>query len=156
MPHPFAAAARRRFDQQRKTDLRRDGDDLFVAQTALPFGAGHDGHARFLHGRARHGLIAHRGDGGWLGPDELDPLVDARLREVFALGQKAVAGMDRIRAGLARHLQNLIGAQIRFARRRRPDEIRFVGVTHVQRIAIDIGVDGDGVNAQLAAGPLNA
>ncbi len=64
--------------------------------------------------------------------------------------------MDRIRAGLARHFQNLVDAQIRFARRRRPDEIRFVGVAHVQRIAIDIGVDGDGVNAQLAAGPLNA
>ena len=64
--------------------------------------------------------------------------------------------MDRIRAGFARDVQNLVGAQVRFARRRRPDEICFIGVAHVQRIAIDIGIDGDGVNAQLAAGALNA
>jgi hypothetical protein len=90
LAHALAAAAGRSLDQQRKTDLRRDGDDLFIAQPALALGAGHHRDPGLDDRGARHGLVAHGGDSRRLGSDEGDARVGAGLGELFALGQKAI------------------------------------------------------------------
>ena len=86
--HPAAAAARRRLDEEREADLLR-------------LAVGHDRHAGLARDPLRRELVAaepqrlrRRADPGE--PGGLD-----RLREVGVLGEEAVAGMDRVGAGLA-------------------------------------------------------
>ena len=85
-------------------------------------------------------------------PDEDQALVEHRLREILALGQKAIAGVDRVRAGALGGFENLVDLEVAFARRRRPDVDRFVGVADVQAGAVSIRIHGDGRDAQFAAG----
>ena len=87
-----------------------------------------------------------------VGPDELDVAGLADLGEVGALRQEPVAGMDRVGAGDLggaddrRHVQVAVGAA------RRADADVLVGEADVQRVLVGLGVDGDGLDAQLAAG----
>src|SRR5512136_525702 len=50
----------------------------------------------------------------------------------MALGQEAVPGVDGACPALARHLDDLVPAQVRLARRRRAQQVGFVGQPHVQ------------------------
>ncbi len=116
------------------------------------FGPGHDGHAG-AHGRlSRGGLAAH--DRHRLGarPDERQAAVGARLREVLVLRQKPVARVDQRRARPFGDVNDLVDAEITLGRRTRTEVMRFVGEPHVQRIAIAVGVHGDGTEPHLAAG----
>ena len=87
-----------------------------------------------------------------VGADELDVAGLADLGEVGALGQEPVAGMDRVGAGDLggaddrRHVQVAVGAA------RRADADVLVGEPDVQRVLVGLGVDGDGLDAELAAG----
>jgi len=59
--------------------------------------------------------------------------------------------MNRFGFGSNRHINDPINTQIGFACRRRSDVVRFVRVTHVQRIAIYIGIDRNGLQSQFTA-----
>src|SRR5690606_29677500 len=85
--------------------------------------------------------------------DENDPFVQARLREIRPLAEEAVAGMDRVRSGSSRHVEDALDVEIALAWSRWPNAVHLVGVAHVQRLAVCIGVHRHGANtAQLAAG----
>ena len=53
-------------------------------------------------------------------------------------------------------VEDLGDVEVALARRRRPDGIRLVGGAHVEGGAIGVGVDGDGGDAELAAGAHHA
>ena len=111
-----------------------------------------DRHARLLHRAPRPRLVAEQADHVRRGADELDVARLADFGEVGALGQEAVAGMDRVGAGDfggaddRRHVEVALGAA------RRADADVLVGEAHVQRVLVGLGIDGDGLDAELAAG----
>ena len=98
-PHPAAAASGRRLDEEREADLRR-------------LAGGHDGHPRLQGDPLRRELVAAlakrlRG--------RADPGQPGRVhcgREVGVLGEEAVAGMDRVGAGLLRRADVLRGEEV--------------------------------------------
>ncbi len=64
--------------------------------------------------------------------------------------------MDGFRAANFGDTQNLADVEVRLGRSGRSDVVGLVGLTHVQRSAIDIGVDRDRADAHLAAGTNHA
>ena len=69
------------------------------------------GHGRDLRGGRRLlrlDLVAHRGDGAGVGPDEDDARGLQRLRKGLALGEEAVAGMHGLGAGPLAGLDDLL------------------------------------------------
>ena len=127
--HAAPAAAGRRLQEQREPEL--------VRLAALD-----DRHARLARDPLRLELVAagaqrlrRRAD-----PDELRGA--DRLGEVRVLGEEAVAGMDRVGAGLLRRAHVLLRVQV--AR----DLDRLVRSARVQRLAV-VGRDhGDGRDAE--------
>ena len=113
--------------------------------------ARNDRHADVGHRFARRGLVAHQADLLRRGTDERDVRRGARLRELRVLGEKAVAGMDRVRARDLGGRDQARDLEIRLARRRRPDAHVVVGEADVERLAIGLRVDGHRLNAELAA-----
>ncbi len=75
----------------------------------------------------------------------------ADFGEVGAFRQEAVAGMNRVGAGDLggaddrRHVQIAVGAA------RRTDADVLVREPDVQRVLVGLGIDGDGLDAELAA-----
>ena len=97
-------------------------------------------------------LVAHRGDGLGIGPDEGDAGLGQRLGEGFALGEKAVARMHGLGAGLLAGCDDLVDDQIALRRRRRADQHRLVGHLDMERVAVGVGIDGDGRDAHAPGG----
>ena len=64
--------------------------------------------------------------------------------------------MNRLGPAASRHVENLVDVEIGLARRGRSDMVGVVGLAHVQRLAVDIGEDGDRLDAHLAAGANDA
>ena len=148
--HAAAAAAGGRLDDDRIADLLGELERLLLALDRA-VAAGQDRHAGLLHHPARARLVAHQPDHLRIGADELDVARLADFGEVGALGQEPVAGMDRVGAGDLggaddrRHVQVAVGAA------RRTDADVLVGEPHVQRVLVGLGVDGDRLDAELAA-----
>jgi hypothetical protein len=82
--------------------------------------------------------------GRWSDPDEARCLDG--LREVWALGEEAVAGVDGVGAGRVRRPDVLLRVEV--AR----DLDRLVGRARVERAAVVGRDDGDGADAELTAG----
>ena len=138
-PHALAAAAGGGLDHHGIADLVGDLHRvLFVLDDAeMPR------HRRNLGlggGLLGFDLVAHRGDGAWIGADEDDARGLKRARKRLALGQEAVAGMHGLRAGLAAGLHDLVDQQITLGRGRRADQHGLVGHLDVQRIAVGLGI----------------
>src|SRR5579864_3200313 len=60
--------------------------------------------------------------------------------------------MDGVSAAAPGHIQNFLNVQVGFSRRRRANEVRLVGVAHVQRRPVHFRINRHRGNAQLAAG----
>jgi hypothetical protein len=60
--------------------------------------------------------------------------------------------MDRVAGRAFGHLDDARAIQIALARRRRTDRICRVGGADVERVAVDVAVDGDRADAQIVAG----
>ena len=80
----------------------------------------------------------------------------ADLGEVRPLGKEAVAGVDGLGAVVGGDFDDLLELQVGLAGRRRADVESLVGVAGVDGVAVSVGVDGDGADGQLAAGPEDA
>ena len=104
-------------------------------------GAGHHGHTHAGRQRARGILVAQQANGGRRGANEGEPRLLARLGEIGVLGEEAVAGMDGIGAAGGGDVDDAFAVEVALGGLRRADEIRLVGVAHVPREAIDLGVD---------------
>jgi hypothetical protein len=149
-PHALAAAARGGLDHDGRTDVEDPAPDRLVRQALR--GAGHDRHAGLLHRLARGHLVAHAPHHVARRPDEDDAFLVAQVREGAVLGEEAVAGVDRLGLGAPRDLEDAVHAQVRLARRRRSARVSLVGEADVQRVAVDVGVDRDRRDPELAAG----
>ncbi len=122
---------------------------LFAVDRAVA--ARQNRHARFLHHPARARLVAHQPDDLRVGADELDVAGLAHFGEVGALGEKAVAGMDRVGAGDLRGADDGRHVQIAVGAARRADADVLVGEADVQRVLVGLGVDRHRLDAQLPA-----
>ncbi len=85
-----------------------------------------------------------------LGPMKTMPAFSSAIGKRLALGKEAVARMHGLGAGLLAGVDDLVDHQVGLGRRRRSDVHRFVRHVDVQRIAIGIGIDGDGLDAHFA------
>ena len=156
----------------------RGGDDLHAAPAAAVRGL--DGHGPAVEVAERHDLLG-RGEGlgaagdtrdaGLLGRDagadlvahDLDGLGrradegDAALGdgagEVGVLGEEAVAGVDPVGAALLDGVQDRLGVEVALGRRLAAEGVGLVGHADVQGVTVEVGVDGHGPDAELAARP---
>src|SRR5262249_52893905 len=64
--------------------------------------------------------------------------------------QEAVAGMDGVGARVLGDADDLFDVQIALGRGRRADRVGLVGHLDVERVAIDVGENSDGRDAELA------
>ena len=84
--------------------------------------------------------------------DEAEPRALAGLGEIAVLGQKAVAGMDRVGAVGRRRADNRGDVEVAVLGCGRADTDRFVGHPHVQRVLVGGRIDRDRRDSQFAAG----
>ena len=116
----LAAAAGRRLDHHRIADRVGDLHRLLRVRDQAHM-AGHGVDARFGRELLGRDLVAHRLDGVGVGADEDDLLVGKALGEAGVLRQEAEAGVDRLGAGLAHGVDDLVLDQIALRRRRAAD-----------------------------------
>jgi hypothetical protein len=76
-------------------------------------------------------------------------MVLADLGELGVLGQKPVTRVYGVGTGDLCRRDDAISAKVTLARRRGPDANRFIGETHVERIAVSRGVDRHGLDTHL-------
>ena len=138
----LAAAAGRRLYHHRVADLARK---RFCVRVIANFAdeARHDRHTRGTRERLGFDLVAHRGDGFCIRPDEDDADRGESFGKALAFGKEAVARMDRFRAGVAASLQDFVEVEIRSRRRRRADGNRFIRHFDMKRARVRVGIDGD-------------
>src|SRR5262249_23741809 len=85
-------------------------------------------------------------------PDENDPGLFGRLRELGALGEKTVAGMDRVRATIAHRPHDRVDIQVTLGRLRGANRARLVGRGHVGAARIGLGIHRHGPNTHYPRG----
>ena len=111
--------------------------------------AGHGGNAAALHGVARDALVAHGLDaiGRGADPDYIVVLADAG--ELRVLGQKPVARVDGLGAGVLRGGDDAGHHQVALVGGSGPDAHRLIGIVHGQRVLVLGGEHRDGLHAEL-------
>ena len=119
-------------------------------------GAGDDRHAGIGHQPPRRDLVAHRLHRGRGRANERDAVGVARLGEGGVLGQEAVAGVHRVGARVLRGLDDAVDDEVGLGRRAGTDADGGVGLADVERVAVGLGEDGDGLDAEFAARALHA
>ena len=147
--HPATAAAERRLDADRPAELLAEGADLVGALGEL----GRAGHDRYVAAdrrlTARH-LVAHLVHRARRRADELDPERRDRAGEVGVLAEEAVAGVDRVGAARRQRPEHGLGVDVALGDGLAAECVRLVGEPHVERIAIEIGVDRNGRDSHFA------
>ena len=83
----------------------------------------------------------------------LIPLLSQAAAKLGILGQEPVSRVDGVGAALLGRADDLLDVEIALRGRRRADEHSLVGQLGEERLPVGLGEDGDGRNAQLAAGP---
>jgi hypothetical protein len=102
--------------------------------------------------RTRGGLAAHRRDCLGRRPDPHQARGTDGAGEPFALGEKAVTGVYRLRIGGPRCRDDPFTLQVALTRGRRADQHGLVGFAHVRRARIGFAVHSDGLHAELVTG----
>ncbi len=110
--------------------------------------ARHQRHGGLLHQGLGRGLAAHGGDGRCGRADEDEARGRARLREVFVLREKTVAGVDGLRAGGQGRVDDALPLQVTVGRGVAAHMNRFVAGMHVAGLRIGVRVHGHGLDAQ--------
>ena len=146
--HADAAAARRALQHHRVADDLRLRQRL--AEIFQQAGAGQQRHAAVLGQRARGVLEAEVADMPGFGADKGDAVRRAFPGEGGILAEKAVAGMDGLRAGLLRGIQDAPGIEVGVARQRLAQQHGLVGRADMQGMGIRLRVDGNGADGHVA------
>src|SRR6267378_934367 len=115
--HSLAAATGRGLDDHGEANLARKLES-FVGILYGARGAGNDRDLDVLHRFPRGRLVAHDADLLRSRSDEIDVRRHADLGEFRVLGEKSVAGMNRVGAGDLRRGDDARDVQVRFARGR--------------------------------------
>ena len=153
--HAAPAAAARRFDDHRVAHRLGNALDLYRVFRQFPFRSRHAGHARTDHGLLGRHLIAHDADGlrGW--PDELEAAFLNALGKIGVFAQETIAGVDGLCIGHLGGRNNRRHIEVAQGRRRRSNANRFFSQLDVLGLAVRLGIDHHGLDAQLAAGALD-
>ena len=153
--HAAAAAARRRLDEDGIADVGGDARGLFVG-AHLAVGTGNRRDAERLHGLFGGDLVAHQADMLGLRSDEGDAVFLHDLGEARILRQKAVARMDRLRAGDLAGRDDGRNIEIGLRRGRRPDAHALVGQAHMHGVGVGGGMHRNGGDPHFFAGAVDA
>ena len=102
------------------------------------------GYARSYHALLCRVLEAHRPDAFRSGTDPDQTRIHHRLCEVGVFRQKTVPGMDRFRPRLLSGRNDFFADQVALARWRGPNMHCLVGLTHVKRVFVCVGIYCDG------------
>ena len=137
--HAAAAAAEGRLDRDRHAVLLGEGDHL-VGVLHRVGGTGHQRGLRAGGDVPRGDLVTEVADRLRAGPDPDQAGVDHRLGEVGVLRQEAVAGVDRVGAGLLGGLQQLAEVQVGLRRGLTTQREGLVGQLHVRSVGVGLGV----------------
>ena len=113
--HAAAAAAVGGLDRDRHAVLLCERDHLVGVLDRI-LGAGRHRRVRALGDVAGDDLVAEIADGLRRRADPDQPGVDHGLREVGVLGEEAVAGVDRVGAGAAGRVEDLVEHEVRLGR----------------------------------------
>ena len=116
----------------------------------------HDRNAERLRGALGLDLVAHDADVLGGRADELDVVLVEDLGEAGILREKAVARMHGLGAGDLAGRHDGRDVEIAVARRRRADAHALIGQAHMHRLFIRGRMDGDRLDAELAAGAQHA
>ncbi len=117
-------------------------------------GGRHDRSAHRDRQIARSDLVAQRAHGLGCGPDEDDPVGGTCLGELGALREEAVARVDRIDFVIPGDADHLVDVEIGLERALAlADPVGLVGLEPVQGELVLLGVDRDGLDAELGRGP---
>src|SRR6267142_5210639 len=149
--HASAAATGGSLQNQGISDARRFFCKLLFAfddAVAPRYG----GQAGGLHFPARAVLLSHHFDNFRPWTDEGDFGSFANLGEICVFAQEPVARMDGINVRNFCGANHLWDIQITLAAAGRADAHRFIGKTNVERVAIRLGINRDGGNAEFLAG----
>ena len=113
--------------------------------------ARYDGHARRGSRSTCGVLVAHAVDHLGRRTDKRQAILVAVAHEARLLGKEAIAGMDRLCSRLHGTGEHSIVVEVALGKTRAADAIRLVGKLHVQRVRIGRGINGDGLDAHIAA-----
>ena len=113
--------------------------------------AGQERQAEALGVLARGDLVAPGAHRLGRRADEGDAALAADARELGVLGEEAVAGVDRVGGGDLGGADDRRDVEVALGGRGRADAHGLVGEAHVERARVDLGVDGDRLDAELAA-----
>jgi len=153
--HAFATAAGDGLEKDREAHRTRQRVSLFGFFDRI-VGAGDGGNVGAAGNLASGGFCAESFHGLRGGANEGDACVRAGARECGVFGEEAVAGMDGVGAGFAGDADDFVNVEIAFAGRGGADGISLVGEADVERFAVDFAEDGDGTDAEFAAGAKDA
>ena len=101
-------------------------------------------------------LVAHSLDGRHIRPDERDAGFGERAGKGRIFGEKPVARVDGLRTGRLRRGHDLVDREIGLRGLSRTDKNRLIGHLHMHRVAVRLGIDGHGVDAEPPRGPDDA
>ena len=154
--HAAAAAAPTGLEHERVAETPCEVLDPLAVARQRP-GRRQDGHARGQRQGPRRDLVAQRAQHFRFRADEDDAGPRARGRELGALGEKPVAGMNGIRARLARHPDDIVHVEIGLDRRAAGGhEIALIGGEAMACTAIRFGENGDRARVELLRGAHDA
>lgn len=154
-PHPFPSATSGGFDQNRVADLfggLSGGGEI----GDIDVGTLHQREFGFDGGFARGEFVAQKANRFGAGADEDDSFFHASGGESFVFGNKAVAGVDSIGAGKFGGVDQRVMDKVALVGGGGADTDRFVGHADMKGSFVRLGVDGDGADAEVAAGADNS
>ncbi len=145
--HAATAAASQRLDHHAGAGRQVSKECMGGGQRGGPGRARHHWHAMLACQCAGACLVAEQPQHVGCRADEGQAGVEACLREIRVLGQEAIAGMDQLAARAASGAHHLLDIEVgaRAAARQRHG---FIGLAHVQRVAVVLAVHGHARHAQ--------
>ena len=150
--HASTATAVGRLDRNRPSVVVAEGDYLTWVGDQI-CGAGYARDPDLLGCLARGDLVAHHINCfGW-GTDEGDAPFGDGTGEVGIFGEEAVAGVDGIGSAALDGGEDGVGVEVGLGSSLSTEGVGLIGQPNMERIAIEVAVDGRGRDAEFAARP---
>ena len=137
-------------EHDRVAELLGTGNEALLVNVFLQ--PGHQRHACLQCDVAGSNLVAHCTDRRRPRAEERDASRLTRLGELGVLTEEAVAGMQRIAAGLLGHLEHALGVEIALGGLATTNVLGARRFANVQGRAIGVGIDGNRFDAHLVGG----
>ncbi len=153
--HAAAATAVRGLDRDRPPDLLTERDDVVGVLDRIQR-ARHALDATAVRGTPGGDLVAHHVDRVGRGTDPRHAALADDPGKVRVLGVEAVAGVDTVGARPLDDTQDRVGVEVALGRALASEGVGLVGVPDVERISVQLRVDRDRGDPQLAARPHDA